>query len=159
MAKLCVYLINRMYVLLDIDLWKHNCVVAKKDFDIVKTWVWTQLWHLSYLVFSPINEHNKWLWGLNARECQLLSHCLAYSKYLIDGNIIWKCFQNYNQVSLCKIHLKKKNQVAFLRSKRKWNPPPENLENFRGSFPSCYKNTSEVNSPTSAHTNPITFQE
>lgn len=56
MAKLCVCLINRMYVLLDIDTWKHNCVVAKKDFDIVKTWVWTQLWH----PFLPCFLTHKW---------------------------------------------------------------------------------------------------
>lgn len=39
MAKLCIYLINGMYVLLNIDMWKRTCTVAKKDFDIVETWI------------------------------------------------------------------------------------------------------------------------
>lgn len=72
------------------------------------------------------------------RECKLLSNCLAYSKYLIGSIIILKCFQNYNQVLLCKIQLKKSGSFLKKKTEIKFTPAM-NLENFRGSFPSCYK--------------------
>lgn len=39
MAKLCMYLINGTYVLLNIDMWTRTCTVAKKELDVVETWI------------------------------------------------------------------------------------------------------------------------
>lgn len=73
------------------------------------------------------------------RECKLLSNRLAYSKYLIGSIIILKFFRSYNQVFLCKIQFLKKSG-SFLKKKTEIKFTPEmNLENFRGSFLSCYK--------------------
>lgn len=67
MAKWCIYLINGMFVLLNVDMWKRTCTVAK-DFDIVETWIWTQPWHPFLPWFLTINERNKWLRELNESE-------------------------------------------------------------------------------------------
>lgn len=66
---------------------------------------------------------------------------LAYSKHLIDSTIILKCFQNHHHVLLRKVQIKKKkNRSSFLKKRKEMKFTPEMyLENFRGSFPSCYK--------------------